>query len=164
MIIKKTYETETSHRVLNADSVRCSQGIHGHSYKWEVEIAGPINPHTGMVIDFGSLKPIKQMIDKFDHAFVLWQKEEEHIIDFHMRNSKRVIIMRDNVTAENMALMMAVYVKEWLEARKDKYPGCFIDAVNVWETRTGCARATGSDVYSDDYKFSDFIVYMHEEV
>lgn len=153
MIIRKLYETETAHRVLNADSIRCSQGPHGHSYKWEVEITGPINNHTGMVIDFGSLKPVKEMIDRFDHAYILWQKEDPEIIDFFKKHFKRLIIMRQNVTAENMARWAHQWVLLWL---RSNYNINYQVEVRVWETRTGSAIA---DYSTED----DDLVYIHKE-
>jgi len=154
MKICKTYETETAHRVLNAESIRCAQGPHGHSYKWEIEIEGPINPDTGMIIDFGSLKPIKQMIDKFDHAYVFWQKEDPEIIEFFKKHFKRLIIMKQNVTAENMARWAHRWINLWLSSnKKGRYK---INNIKVWETRTGCAVAD----YSTE---EDQLIYVHEE-
>ena len=52
--------------------------IHGHSYRLEVTVTGPIitdalNPKCGMIIDFGDLKQIVQttVLNQFDHALVL---------------------------------------------------------------------------------------------
>jgi 6-pyruvoyltetrahydropterin/6-carboxytetrahydropterin synthase len=52
--------------------------IHGHSYRLEVTITGPIitdsmNPKCGMIMDFGDLKQIVQtaVLNQFDHALVL---------------------------------------------------------------------------------------------
>jgi len=157
MIIRKLYETETAHRVLNADSIRCSQGPHGHSYRWEIEIAGPVNPETGMLIDFGSLKPIKEMIDKFDHAYIFWDKEDPEIIDFFKKHFKRLIIMRKNVTAENMALWAHRQINVWLQKQFNlNYTPARPVKVRVWETRTGSAIAD----YSTE---EDELVYLHSE-
>jgi 6-pyruvoyltetrahydropterin/6-carboxytetrahydropterin synthase len=43
--------------------------FHGHNYKLEVWVTGPIDPETGYVIDLGDLKTIikTEVEDRFDH-------------------------------------------------------------------------------------------------
>lgn len=139
--IIKCYETETAHIVRGASSERCKFNVHGHSYKWEVEITGKIN-EAGMVIDFIDLKPIREFIDQFDHAMVLWSKEDPNFINFFKENCRRVVIMNKNTTAENMASLVFNYIKNWLFST---YQLHMCIRVSVWETRTGCGVATDCD-------------------
>lgn len=154
--IKKVFKTETAHIVRNAVSERCRFNVHGHSYKWEVIIEGPMNVLTGMVLDFKELAPIKHEIDKFDHAMVLWSKDDPKFIRFFKDNTRRVIVMNENVTAENMARLLHKWVNDWLDTIFGPTNRYECVQVNVWETETGCAEAIESD--EDDY-----IVYMHED-
>jgi 6-pyruvoyltetrahydropterin/6-carboxytetrahydropterin synthase len=147
--IKKIYETETAHIVRGASSERCKYNIHGHSYKWEIEIVGKVN-EIGMIIDFIDLKPIKEFIDKFDHSMVLWSKEDINFINFFKKNCRRVVIMNKNTTAENMSSLLFNFIKNWLENNYPLYT-CF--QVNVWETRTGCGTALSCD--SEDILIED---------
>lgn len=156
-MIKKTYRTETAHRVLNAISERCKYNIHGHSYVWEIEICGELNKKTGMVLDFKELTPIKEFIDKFDHANVLWEQESQDILDFYKLNYNRIIIMKQNCTAENMARVIFKFVSEWLDQiNLERNLDLFCTNVTVWETTTGCGIATEAD-------FDDIIIYMHND-
>jgi 6-pyruvoyltetrahydropterin/6-carboxytetrahydropterin synthase len=43
---------------------------HGHNYALDVSVHGPIDEHTGMVIDLSELKRIvgETVVDRFDHA------------------------------------------------------------------------------------------------
>ena len=43
--------------------------FHGHNYKLEVWVSGPIDPETGYVIDLGELKEIfkNEVEERFDH-------------------------------------------------------------------------------------------------
>ncbi|OLC15874.1 MAG: hypothetical protein AUH29_06690 [Candidatus Rokubacteria bacterium 13_1_40CM_69_27] len=43
---------------------------HGHNYAVEVTIRGPIDEHTGMVIDLSELKRVvgETVVERFDHA------------------------------------------------------------------------------------------------
>ena len=66
---------------------------HGHNYKLEVWVTGPVNPETGYVIDLGRLKSIIQseVEDRFDHKNLNEDTEE-------FRNL--------NPTAENIAVVI----------------------------------------------------------
>lgn len=43
---------------------------HGHNYTLDVTVRGPIDRHTGMVIDLSELKRVVQetVVERFDHA------------------------------------------------------------------------------------------------
>ena len=66
---------------------------HGHNYKLEVWVTGPINPETGYVIDLGHLKSIieTEVENRFDHKNL-----NEDTVEF--RNL--------NPTAENIAVVI----------------------------------------------------------
>ncbi len=140
-IIKKI-TTETAHIVRNAATKRC-QTFHGHRYQWEIYVDGPIDPETGMVLDFKLLKPIKDFINKFDHSTVLWDKEDETIKYFFLNNFSRILIMRKNCTAENMARLALKYTNEII--KKEFGENYSVSKVRVWETETGCAESTEYD-------------------
>ena len=147
--ISKTYKTETAHIVRNAFSERCKFNVHGHSYKWVVSIKGEVNPESGMVIDFGALKPVKDFIDQFDHSMILWEQDDANFIQFFKNNTKRHIIMKQNTTAENMARLVHQWIDHWLFRIGGEL---WVDKVEVWETETGSAIATNSSC-------DDIIVY-----
>ena len=45
--------------------------LHGHSYRVEIHVAGPVDPHTGWVIDFADIKAaVKPLIDRLDHYYL----------------------------------------------------------------------------------------------
>ena len=157
--IIKLYETETSHIVRKAISERCAFSAHGHSYKWEIAIEGPINPATGMILDFKELADIKQQIDQFDHAHVFWSEEDPKIIDFFKTHFRRVLIMKKNPTAENMARWAHRMTQDWLsglKSRVESIKGYRCAYVRLWETRTGSA-------YTDESDETDNLVYIHED-
>jgi 6-pyruvoyltetrahydropterin/6-carboxytetrahydropterin synthase len=43
-------------------------GGHGHNYHVEITVAGPVNPHTGMVVDLAELDGLAQreILERFD--------------------------------------------------------------------------------------------------
>ncbi len=49
---------------------KCSR-LHGHSFKVELTIAGPVNPETGWLIDFGVLyEKWRPVHDRLDHRYL----------------------------------------------------------------------------------------------
>lgn len=96
------------------------KNLHGHSYKLQVGVCGPINDETGMVVDFKDLKILveKTIIGKMDHAF-LNEFEED---DFPCGQP----------TAERML--------EWMLPQLSKYfPVKFL---RLWETATSYAEVS----------------------
>lgn len=165
MKIKKTYRSETAHIVRGAFSERCRYNIHGHSYKWELEVSvvtssedegqNPLGLNSaGMIIDFGDLKAIKNWIDLFDHALVLWKDEKAAVRTFMEAQFARVIVMNRNPTAENMARALVHYAEEYF--RNKGYLN-FKVAAGVWETQTGYA-------YSDSGDVNDRMSYLSDEL
>ena len=67
MILKREYRFEASHQ-LPRHPGKCKR-LHGHSYRFIVEIEGQIEPYQGMVLDFGDLDEIvnDKAISRLDH-------------------------------------------------------------------------------------------------
>jgi len=60
------WDDETNDRVFG----KCNNpNFHGHNYKLEVELDGPINPETGYVMDMKKLSDImkEEILERFDH-------------------------------------------------------------------------------------------------
>ena len=82
MKIVKIIQWDMGHRVLNHRSI--CKGLHGHRYKAEICIEGELiiesgSSEEGMVIDFADIKKTAQKYiqEKLDHAFMVWEKDEE---------------------------------------------------------------------------------------
>jgi 6-pyruvoyltetrahydropterin/6-carboxytetrahydropterin synthase len=68
MIICQAFTFEAAHRLPNVpDTHRCKR-MHGHSYRVEIILEGPVDPHSGFVIDFFDLEAVcGPVIEKLDH-------------------------------------------------------------------------------------------------
>ena len=153
MEITKFFETETSHIVRNAYSRACALSFHGHGYQYEVSVSGPVQ-EDGMILDFIRLKPIKMFIDQFDHSTVLWEGEEESVKEFFKSNFERVLIMKNNPTAENMTRLVAKFVAEWVHIN---FPLGNLHSVRIWETTTGSST-------SNEYGQDDIFTYVSPQI
>jgi len=99
MKISKEYRWEMGHR-LPFHKGLC-RNIHGHSYRMVVEITGSLDKN-GMVIDFFDLnKIIKPIIEKYDHAFLCWEKDTK-LRDFLVNNKMKRVIVNYQSTVENI--------------------------------------------------------------
>ena len=55
MEIFKAFKFDAAHRLPNVGrGHKCSQ-LHGHSFSVEIHIQGPVNPHSGWVMDFADV-------------------------------------------------------------------------------------------------------------
>jgi 6-pyruvoyltetrahydropterin/6-carboxytetrahydropterin synthase len=67
MEIFKEFTFESAHRLPNVAAGHKCGRLHGHSFRCEVHVAGPLDPKLGWVIDFADLKsafePVRQELD-----------------------------------------------------------------------------------------------------
>ena len=107
--IKRYVETDTGHRVPNHKS-KCKH-LHGHRYRFEAEIEGDVVQQSGvsdegMLMDFRDISKIlmEHVHDVIDHAFVLYQGDEEAKLACDaMGEGHRTVIVPFIPTAENLA-------------------------------------------------------------
>lgn len=71
MDIFKVFRIEAAHRLPNVpDGHKCGR-LHGHSFAVELHLRGPLDPHTGWVMDFAEVKAaFKPIYDRLDHHYL----------------------------------------------------------------------------------------------
>lgn len=69
--LMKEYRFEAAHRLPHvAPGHKCSR-VHGHSYKVELLVTGPVDPATGWLIDFGVIDECWAVLhDRLDHHYL----------------------------------------------------------------------------------------------
>jgi 6-pyruvoyltetrahydropterin/6-carboxytetrahydropterin synthase len=117
MDIFKTFSIESAHRLPNVPAGHKCARLHGHSFRIELHVSGPVEPHFGWVLDFAEIKAaFKPLYDQLDH---------------HCLND---IDGLDNPTSENLA--------RWIWTRlKPRLP--LLAEVVVHETCTSGCRYRG---------------------
>jgi len=113
MLIRRTFRFEAAH-VLPFHPGKCSQ-MHGHSYRLEVGVRGPLReegPARGMVLDFEEIKRVvrAEVVDRLDH-----------------RTLNDVL---ENPTAERIVAWIWQRLDPALEG---------LDELVLWETANSCA-------------------------
>lgn len=104
----RRFQFEAAHRLPKVPVDHKCYRLHGHSYRVEIEVTGPIDPDTGWFIDYADLKqawtPLRQALD---HSCL---NEVEGL---------------ENPTSENLAVWI------W-QHMVDRLPG--LSAVTIMET------------------------------
>ena len=114
----KEYRFEAAHSLPRvAPGHKCAR-VHGHSYKVELRVTGPVDEGTGWLIDFGVIDDAwAELHGRFDH-----------------RNLNDVPGL-ENSTCENIAAYVWGVVKKTVPQ---------LSAVTVWETSDSCCTYRGA--------------------
>lgn len=117
MEIFKAFTLESAHRLPNVPAGHKCARVHGHSFRVEIHVSGPVDGHLGWVMDFADVKA----------AFEPLHRQLDH----HYLNDVPGL---ENPTSENLA--------QWIwQKLQPELPG--LSAVVVHETCTSGARYTG---------------------
>jgi 6-pyruvoyltetrahydropterin/6-carboxytetrahydropterin synthase len=104
----KEYRFEAAHRLPAVPAGHKCARLHGHSFKIELEVRGPVDERTGWLIDFGLLdEAMAPILARLDHYYL---NEVEGL---------------ENPTSENLARWLWLKVKPALPS---------LAAVTVFET------------------------------
>lgn len=165
MVIRKLFKFEGAHIVRNCSSERCKFSLHGHSYVVECFFTSNGLDNGQMVMDFGLMKgTVKDIIDSFDHAYSMWNKESEEFKSFIYANSARWISMPVSPSAEAYSMMLFFIIDRIVKATQfnNGEKGVSLKSVRVHETTTGYAESFLADMDHwshrlKDIEFSDAI-------
>jgi 6-pyruvoyltetrahydropterin/6-carboxytetrahydropterin synthase len=71
MEIFKEFTFEAAHRLPHVpEGHKCSR-LHGHSFRAEIHVAGPVDPRLGWVIDYADIKAaFEPLLDRLDHHYL----------------------------------------------------------------------------------------------
>jgi 6-pyruvoyltetrahydropterin/6-carboxytetrahydropterin synthase len=119
MDIFKVFTIEAAHRLPNVPPGHKCARLHGHSFRIEIHVRGPVGAETGWVMDFADLKTAFQpLYDRLDHHYL---NEIEGL---------------ENPTSENLARWI------WQQLHPDLPTLC---KIIVHETCTSGCIYTGAD-------------------
>ncbi len=153
MLIRKLFKFENAHIVRDCSTRRCSENIHGHSYKIEVLLESNYLDDGQMVYDFGLTKLyIKELIDSFDHAITLWSADDEDYIEKMKEYSNRWVVLPVSPSAEQFSRVIYLLVERVLECTEmmNGEREVKLHSIIVHETETGYAQGFKEDAYSEN--------------
>ncbi|HEC45485.1 MAG: 6-carboxytetrahydropterin synthase QueD [Epsilonproteobacteria bacterium 4484_65] len=152
MLIRKLFKFENAHIVRDCSTRRCSENIHGHSYKIEVLLESNYLDDGQMVYDFGLTKLyIKELIDSFDHAITLWSKDDKKYLADMKTHSNRWIELPVSPSAEQFSRVIYLLVERVLACTEmiNGEREVKLHSIIVHETETGYAQGFKEDAHSE---------------
>ena len=152
MIIRKLFKFENAHIVRDCSTRRCSENIHGHSYKVEVLLESNYLDNGQMVYDFGLTKLyMKELIDAFDHGITLWTQDDPAYLEAMKSHSKRWIELPVSPSAEQFSRVIYLMVERVLECTQmcNGEREVKLHSIIVHETETGYAQGFKEDAHSE---------------
>ena len=109
MKIAKEFRWEMGHR-LPEHFGKC-KNIHGHSYKMIVELEGEV-VESGMVMDYYDVKKmVEPVVEKLDHAFMVY-KDDKEIISFLEKMKSKMVVVGFQSTVENICKYFLSEIKK----------------------------------------------------
>jgi len=151
MLIRKLFKFENAHIVRDCTTQRCSENIHGHSYKIEVLLESNYLDNGQMVYDFGLTKrTIKELIDSFDHAITLWSGDDANYIEAMKKYSNRWVELPVSPSAEQFSRVIYLIVERILVCTEmqNGEREVKLHSIIVHETETGYAQGFKEDAHS----------------
>ena len=122
MDISKTFHIEAAHRLPNVPAGHKCSRLHGHSFRIEVHVSGPVDPRLGWVMDFADIaSAFAPVFERIDHRCL------------------NDVAGLENPTSENLARWI------WGEL-KPRLP--LLDHLVVHETCTSACRYAGPSATS----------------
>ena len=151
MIIRKIFKFENAHIVRGCSTAKCSQNIHGHSYKVEVLLESNYLDNGDMIYDFGLMKlSIKELIESFDHAITIWSRDDLNYIKDMKKHSRRWIELPVSPSAEQFSRVIYLIIERVLEltVMQNGERDIKLNSIIVHETETGYAQSFKEDAHS----------------
>lgn len=69
--LTREYRFEAAHRLPRLPETHKCWRLHGHSFRFEVALAGPVDEHTGFFIDFGDVDlVVLPIVARLDHYYL----------------------------------------------------------------------------------------------
>lgn len=133
--ISKEFVFDMAHALHKYDGL--CKNIHGHTYKLQVTLRGPINTDQnstklGMVLDFSELKRIVKIpiIDRFDHALAVNTTHGMSHDVKHYQDEGKFIELPFQPTCENLVVYFAEIIQKELPKHVE------LHSLKLYETPT----------------------------
>lgn len=118
MDIFRAFTIEAAHRLPNVPPGHKCARLHGHSFRIELQLAGPVDPHTGWVMDFADVRAAFQAtFDRLDHHYLneiagLENPTSENLARWIWREVKPVLPQLSRIIVHETCTSGAIYAGE----------------------------------------------------
>lgn len=71
MELYKIFNVEAAHRLPNLPEGHKCRRLHGHSFRIEIHVTGPVDPEPGWVMDYADISRLSgPVLDELDHHYL----------------------------------------------------------------------------------------------
>jgi 6-pyruvoyltetrahydropterin/6-carboxytetrahydropterin synthase len=71
MELRKTFQFEAAHLLPNLPADHKCRRLHGHSFRAEIAVSGPVDPKLGWVMDYADISDVfKPLWEQLDHRYL----------------------------------------------------------------------------------------------
>jgi 6-pyruvoyltetrahydropterin/6-carboxytetrahydropterin synthase len=110
--LSKDFRFEAAHYLPNVPEGHKCRRLHGHSFRGEIIVRGPIDPKTGWLIDFADLRrAVSPVIDTLDHYLL------NDIPGLENPTSENVAIWVWRAIKSNLPILVRVTIEETCTSR-----------------------------------------------
>ena len=108
----KDFRFEAAHFLPNVPEGHKCRRTHGHSFRGEVAVRGPLDPHLGWVMDFADLRAaVEPIVKRLDHYLL------NDIDGLDNPTSERLAIWIWRELAPSLPLLVRVTIEETCTSR-----------------------------------------------
>jgi 6-pyruvoyltetrahydropterin/6-carboxytetrahydropterin synthase len=118
MEIYKKFSIEAAHWLPNVPAGHKCGRMHGHSFRIQIHVSGPLDERMGWVADFADVKAAFKVIeDRIDHRCLnevagLENPTSEHLAEWLWRNLKPTLPLLSKVVVEETCTSGCIYSGE----------------------------------------------------
>lgn len=111
MDIFQDFTFEAAHRLPNLPASHKCARLHGHSFRARITVRGPVDPHTGWVVDFADVAAaVAPVRDRLDHSYL------NDIAGLENPTSEVIAIWLWNTLEPTLPGLAAVQIQETCES------------------------------------------------
>jgi 6-pyruvoyltetrahydropterin/6-carboxytetrahydropterin synthase len=122
MQIFKTFQLEAAHHLPHVPAGHKCARLHGHSFKIELHLRGPLDPTLGWIMDFGDVKAaFAPLYEQLDHRYLndiegLENPTSEHLARWIFVRLLPALPLLQRVVVHETCTSGASYAREDLDA------------------------------------------------
>lgn len=115
MEIFKVFTIEAAHHLPNVPENHKCRRLHGHSFRIEIRVAGPVQDQTGWIMDFADLtRAFQPLYERLDHHYLnevegLENPTSEHLARWIWRHLKPALPLLSEVVVRETCTAGCVY-------------------------------------------------------
>jgi len=112
MKLIKKYKVDYGHCLTLHDG-KC-RNLHGHTAEIVVTLEGKVDARTGMIMDFGKMQWLEELVNQIDHAVVVDTNNKE-LSNLIAANNMKAYFVPQQSTAELICVVLADQIKAKME-------------------------------------------------